>query len=358
MRSFLPSPIREAAAALAVPRAGPADSFVLHAPLELLARAGLLVHTSPEDREAALEQVRRLGTRFEAAGDPVEPPPRADPDPARLVAALRAGDLDEVDAQAVALAAVATAGELRELLGPVVLSSLAAAAHGAILLHLQRTVDPVGALPLQLIRQPLRELARNPTWQLRWFDDPDEPSVTRALAEVLLDVPRLGLPGSDFIHPLMRQAEDSGVAPALLRGVRSEAPAAERDLARVAAWSMLQEPDEHVPYGWTHCLTMPQAAVRLADVDTRAVAVAATYVVGFRAGEGQIDLDPAAVPPAPISAAELAGYAGSHEDAHLAKYALASLQAAAHDPEMRHLHLAAAGRLVAWWRTRGQGPST
>jgi hypothetical protein len=346
------STVQLAAEVLAVPRADPADSFVLHASLELLARAGLLAHVDGAASEGARERIRWLAIEFERSGDPVHAPAAVEPEPARLVAALHAGDLDEVDAQAVALASVASPRELRALLAPVVLSSLAAAAHGSILLHLQQAVDPSGRLPPGLLRQALRELARYPTWQLHWFEDPEEPAMTRALGDVLLDVPRLGLPGSDFIYPIMHQAEDSGVAPALLRGVVADPASAERDLSRVAAWSMLQEPDDHVPYGWTHCLTMPQAAVRLADVDVRAVQVAATYVVGFRAAQSMTELHPdASVGPA-SRPGELAAYAAAHEDAHLAKYTLAALHAADRDPEQHELYLAAATRLAHWWQAR------
>jgi hypothetical protein len=192
-----------------------------------------------------------------------------------------------------------------------------------------------------------------PAWQLRWFDDPDEPAVTAALEDVLLDVPFVGVPGSSFIYPLMHQAEDSGVAPRLLRGVRAADPAeTERVLSRVAAWSMLQEPDDHVPYGWTHCLTMPQGTMRLADVSPHALAVAATYTVGFRAAEGSVTLDPSLDAPAAEDVGSLVAFAAAHEDAHLAKYVLASLDAASHDPAMRALYMAAATRLANWWRAR------
>jgi hypothetical protein len=39
-----------------------------------------------------------------------------------------------------------------------------------------------------------------PQWRLTWFEDPDEPIAGTPLADALLDVPALGLPGSDFIH--------------------------------------------------------------------------------------------------------------------------------------------------------------
>ena len=46
---------------------------------------------------------------------------------------------------------------------------------------------------------------------------------------------------------------------------------------------------------------------------------------------------------------ELAARAATHEDAHLAKYTLACLDAAADDPSQRRLYLAAAAYLGAWW---------
>ena len=105
----------------------------------------------------------------------------------------------------------------------------------------------------------------------------------------------LGLPGSNFIFPIMNQAEESGVAAKLLAGViDGDAESAGRDLARIAALSMLQEPPDHAPYGWSHCLTMPQAVIALAGHGSEprtAIAVAATHVVGFRAALGERSLD-------------------------------------------------------------------
>lgn len=354
--------IADAAAALSVPRRDPADSFVLHASLELLARAHLFHLARPEAREAGRARLRQLTATYEGWGEPVEAPRSVRPDPDRLVAALADGDLDTVDAHAVALAGRGVGpGDLRVALGPSIVRSLAAAAHGSILLHLLAREGLGASVPVGLARQALREMARQPTWHLSWFEDPDEPEVTATLAEVLVDVPVLGSPGSDFIYPLMHQAEASGLAPTLLRGVREHPGAAERTLARIAAWSMLQEPPDHAPYGWSHCLTMPQATVRLADVSPHAVAVAATYVVGFRTALGQVRLDPQWRPEpdapeadawfevSPATAGDLAGFALAHHDAHLAKYTLACIDAAAHDPTHRHLYLAAAARLAAYW---------
>ena len=126
---------------------------------------------------------------------------------------------------------------------------------------------------------------------------------------------------------------------------------------------------------------MPQAVMGIAGdgVDVpRATAVAATYVVGFRAALGQRALDPNWIPmavphtdfaeargdgPEPAAAfvwhtpdaelpaivADLAGYVSAHHDAHLVKYTLACFDAAANDPSYRRLYLAAAASLSGWW---------
>jgi len=315
-------------------------------------------------------------------------PPPEDLDPAaaaaRLLPALAAGDLDEVDRWALALGRRATPGELRTLLAEPVAASLAAAAHGSILLYLLPRVAPRGEVTGAVLRGPARELARMPQWRLHWFEDPDEPISATPLADALLDVPALGLPGSDFIYPIMNQAEESGLAAKLLGGVLGPAPdagAARRDLSRVAAWSMLEEPPDFAPYGWSHCLTMPQAVLGLAGRGAEprtAVAVAATHVVGFRAALGAVGLDGGWTPPPPTTpdlseaieggpaeaaatawhapdehldevVTELATRASLHHDAHLVKYTLACFDAAAADPGRRRLHLAAAASLSAWW---------
>jgi hypothetical protein len=377
---------------VAVPKEAPADSFVLHAPLELLARVGLLPSVRPAAREAARQRLVWLAASYAAAGPPVDRTPSPeDLDPsaaaARLLPALAAGDQDEVDRYALALGRRATSDELRTLLAEPVAASLAAAAHGSILLYLLSRVAPRGEVTGTVLRGPARELARMPQWRLHWFEDPDEPIADTPLADALLDVPALGLPGSDFIYPIMNQAEESGLAAKLLGGVVGPAPdadAARRDLSRVAAWSMLEEPPDHAPYGWSHCLTMPQAVLGLAGRGARprtAVAVAATHVVGFRAALGAVALDGGWAPPPPATTdlreaieggpaeaaatawhaseehlddvvTELATRASLHHDAHLVKYTLACFDAAAADPDQRGLYLAAAASLSAWWAAR------
>jgi hypothetical protein len=155
-------------------------------------------------------------------------------------------------------------------------------------------------------------------------------------------------------------------------------------ILRTAARSMLQDDPTYAPYGWTHCLTLPQAALgirRWAADPLAATAIAATYVVAFRASEGAHAIDAGGIPepvaveardaldaePAVAAAAlfhapdveldavtpELAARGGTHDDAHVAKYTLACFDAAAADPAARSLYLAACAYLQAWWRRPG-----
>jgi hypothetical protein len=199
------------------PRRDPADSFVLHAPLELAARAALLPRVAPAARDQARLRLVDLATHYEASDDPIADPPErdavsADDESAHLVDAVAAGDLDAVDASAAWLAHHTTATELRGLLADPILPSLAAAAHAPIFLFELPRVAPRGELPVELLRPLVRELARHPDWRLSWYErtpssggasSPDE------LFDAIGQTPQLGVPGSDFIFPVMSQAQAS-----------------------------------------------------------------------------------------------------------------------------------------------------
>jgi hypothetical protein len=384
--------IAAVASVVRIPRTKPADSFVLHAPLELAARAALLPRVAPSERGAARAQIAAIATGFEAFG-PAAPAPRdctfdslAD-GATRLADSIAAGDLDEVDAVAAWLGRHARNDDLAPLLADSIVPSLAAAAHGSIFLFQMPRVAPRGELTGELLRPLAREVARNSDWQLRWFRD-REPAGTspsagpgEALFSALQATPRLGVPGSDFIYPLMSQVEREGVAARLLSEVTTlEVGAAARVTLRAAALSMLQEPGDHAAYGWSHCLTMPQAVLGIARWcadPTTAIAVAATYVAGFRAAlavrplearwvpddpgisvGAALEIDPgqarAAVWHAPVEqlgaiVTLLATRAATHHDAHLVKYTLACLDAAYAHPEDARLYLSAAASLHGWW---------
>ncbi|MEL6983338.1 MAG: hypothetical protein AAFO29_13010, partial [Actinomycetota bacterium] len=116
-----------------------------------------------------------------------------------------------------------------------------------------------------------------------------------------------------------------------------------------------------------HCLTIPHAVLTVADGIDRAggqaLAVAATQTLAFRAAQGSRPLDPndELIRPAdPATAAARAEAliveAAQRHDAHVAKYVLTSLDAAALDPGAGHLHLAAAEHLLAAWDANGPDP--
>jgi hypothetical protein len=321
---------------------------------------------APEARREARRRIAELGRAYEDAGDGVpEPPSRtfaSDADAvARLGAAVDAGDLDEVDAVAAWLGRAASPVDLRTLLADLVVPRLSAAAHAPIFLFQLPRVSPRGELPATLLRPLVRELARFPDWRLTWHEDLHARSPdlhAGALFDAIAATRRLGLPGSDFIYPIMSQVEDQGIAADVLRDVVTRVPPRDAALAvmRAAASSMLQEPPEWAPYGWSHCLTLPQAVLGIADAcsdPTAPVAVAATFVVGFRAALGARPLVAGTALPRPgASATQIVSYAATHHDAHLVKYTLACLDAAAWDRSHADLYLAAAEKLCNHWHER------
>jgi len=376
---------------VATPKVEPASSFVLHAPLEVAARSALLRRVRPEGRDVARRRLVEVAEAYAAEATALaDPAPLTDGDvgsvTTRLVDAIGAGDLDATDRAATRLTQLVTGGELPALLAAPLSRSLSAAGHAGILFQ---TLAADGDVPAAALRGMARELARHPDWalpeiELGEADGPGSGTATDLLEEALLAVPSLGVPGSAFIQPVMEQARRSGVADRVLATLPPgglEPGAARALLSRVAAWSMLQDDPAHAPYGWSHCLTMPQGVLSPAVDDPHrrgAVAVAATYVAGFRAALGSARLDPRFVPEpvatadlveavadSPLAAAAVAWHApptarddvattlatvaSAHHDAHLVKYTLSCLRAAAYDPDHTSLYLASAAYLAGWW---------
>ncbi len=388
--------VERTARRVSIPRQDPADSFVLHAPLELLARTALLPLVATSSRAAARRRIADIATQVEAFGPAVADPPtittHGPPEAAAaLIAALADGDLDGIDATAARIGATLLPDQLTALLADAVIPSLAAAGHAPIFLWLLPRIAPRGGATVALIRPLARELGRHPTWRLGWFDAADigaggpqanSPGTdAEAMATALAAVPLLGEGPSNFIHPTMSRVDTAELAGALLGPVCGPGPVGPRGRAvlRVAAQCMLAEPPTHAPYGWSHALTMAQAVVGVAGACAqphRALAVAATHVMGFRASlatrpprvgriePGRLALAEALAtgPDEAVAAAwhldaartgelvtELATRAAIHHDAHLAKYTLACLDAAAMDPGSSRLFLTAAAKLVGYW---------
>jgi hypothetical protein len=378
-----------AAAVIAVPRRDPADSFGLHAPLELMARRELLELAPPSRREPIRRRMVWVAAKYETIAESASPPRERAFDSigtARdaLVDATGAGDLDAVDAIAAWFTVNASTDDVVAL-APALVDSLSAAGHASIYFSLLPRVAAHSQRAHDLLRPLVHEVARVPSLRVEWVHagvtpaNPDADELARSLAHT----PRLGLPGTDFIFPLVHQIDANGVARAVVEPrLPLDVDAAAGAILRVAALSMLGDDPQYAPYGWSHCLTLPQAVLnvtpRLPD-PTVGLAIAATYVAAFRAGEAAHDLDVAARPEpvemdpfdaldarAPVAAAavfhasdaelarilpELAARAGQHEDAHVAKYTLACIDAARGDVEHRSLYIAGAASLGAWWAT-------
>ncbi|MEO6469771.1 MAG: hypothetical protein ABIP21_11790 [Acidimicrobiia bacterium] len=379
--------VAQVAQRVQLPREGHADSFILHAPLEVLARAALLPWVAPAGRPLARLRLVAVATQFEAQPAMEAPAASASEQPpetaaAALVAALSTADLEATDQAAVNLAVSAPGATLTNLIGDAVLPGLAAAGHAPIFLYQLPRVSPRGEAPTALLRPLVRELGRFPQLQLEWVQNrPTSGGSAAALADALASVPQLGVPGSTFIYPLMHQV-DQQVAPELLRptlgGVNVQD--ARPIILRAAARAMVMGPAEHAPYGWSHCLTMSQAALEIAfrlKDPSLGIAVAASNVIGFLAAladtpiPSTIELDhsggtfTAAVADGMTTAAARAFHAADDElvgirteivtaacsrhDAHLVKYTLACVDAMAVDPPAARLYLAAAATLLAYW---------
>lgn len=353
------------------------SSFVLHAPLELLARAALLPKVEPSARAGARRLIAAIAVRYAHAGAEAEAPSKvfasAAAALAALMPALRDGDVQGVDNTLCFLLPRVPLAQLRAALLDELVPRLGAAAHAPILLAaLPRVADRIAGVG-GLLRAPLRTLAASHerlTWHLEARAAGGSEAVAdsaHALFDALAAPPRLK--SSSMIAPTVLAVERSGDAARCLAGPLQtlSLAQAERVLLRVAALSMLQDDPAQAAYGWTHCLTLPQALLANADAagDLRALlAVAATQVLAFRATLGKVRLvaeapfDPLADMPTADSPAEqvtsLATRAAQHLDAHRAKYTLACFDAAARDPGAAPLFLAAAARLGAWWEARAQ----
>jgi hypothetical protein len=214
--------VDSAAAIIGVPRdevVGDRYSFVLHAPLELLARAALLPYVAPDAREGARLRIVALAAGYEASGPAAADPPHAHFDSLAdaaltLVGAIDAGDLDDVDTAATWLGVRARPNQLGPLLADTVLDRLSAAGHANIYLALLGRTQPRGVTG-QMLRHPARELAKGSVRRIRV---PSTYSITDArgghaleLLGLLTDQKAIGPPHSLFIAPLLEYAQERSV---------------------------------------------------------------------------------------------------------------------------------------------------
>ncbi|MBL8937566.1 MAG: hypothetical protein JNM69_23595 [Archangium sp.] len=343
------------------------SSFLIHAPLELLARAALLPLVPEAHRGAARRRIAAIADRYQRDFRPAATPaPLEFEEAGHATRALQRG-LDEgnsglVDSAVLWLAARHDVKTLRRLLLPLVVDRVGLAAHAPILFaELPRVNDRLEGVP-DLLRAPMHTLSKERGTVMTRLDS-DAVLSAQTLEARLGATPHVPV-DSFSIAPRLR-----GVQPlvtSMLAGVeRLPTETVRRSLLRVAAQSMLEDDPESAPYIWTHCLTLPLAVLENADVMAEVGAahvVAATHVLAFRATSGRVtlsrDWQPTRAlidrfaPGSPSRAAALRALvvrAALHHDAHLVKYTRACLDAAAHDPGHELLFFAAAERLGAWW---------
>lgn len=212
--------IHECASALGTPRLDPADSFVLHAPLELLARVGLLRHVADDSFDAAYSRISELGALYTNAYQPYAPADLADGADtssakdaqsicAQLTNSIQAGDLEATDLAARHFGEYTSPDDLAGLLGAFVLPRLSAAAHGAIALFLFPKTKDIATIRADILRGTMRELARHPEAILNWpaaLEAPDGPGEADVLAKAVANTKRIDTPDSNFIWPMMAAA--------------------------------------------------------------------------------------------------------------------------------------------------------
>lgn len=343
--------------AVSRPKARERTSFTLHAPMELLARAALLPLVPPSVRSTGRMRIAQIAALY-AKGDEIDPPERRFSTvvaaKTALIAALHEHDADTADAAVVALAPQISASEFCSLLADEIAPNLGAAAHAPLLLTaLSEAAARYGNLSI-LLRSVARAVATEPGARLTWIDEPANLGGPKDLWDALAGPPHVAAPNS-YVAPTMLAVESGGFSARLLGCATKHAPeGAAKILLRIAALSMIQDDPDQAPYGWTHCLTLPQGLMALTPYSSnedRLVRIAATFVLGFRSTLSKVRLDRNWEVPASPDVSALAARAAAHTDAHLAKYTVACLTAAVADPPARPLYLAAANYLGEWWDT-------
>ncbi len=366
------------------------NSFLLHAPLELLARAALLPRVELNRREEARRRIAGIAVRYGHAGDEVQQLelPFDDNETAMqsLSSAMSNGDQRIVDAALTHLAQRQSLAVIATTLFDPVMTSLGAAGHAPILLaELQRVAGRYGNAAT-LLRAPLRYLLIHPAARWHWYEQRSVPIKSDAheaqtLARVLAKPESVSVANQSISTQFTAVASTGNLARDLGAFAFTDTNIIEKALLRAAAHSMLQDDAKHAAYGWTHCLTMPLALLtnaRISQNPSGAVAMASAEIYAFRATMSGIALDYQWIPEPPRHRelaiatpqeaasiafhatvhsrrglhSELATFAATHRDAHLAKYTLACFDAAACDPECSSLYFAAAAYLGAWWRER------
>jgi hypothetical protein len=378
-------------------------SFTLHAPLEVMARYGLMRLVEPSDRELARLQMVASAAVYGHQVDLMPAPARVYPFPdantaaGALASAFTSGDADGMETLVLSVALQFGTKSLLNLLTPLALPTLTGASHSHIgLWLLLRHAEPAGVEDASLLRAAARALAADPTGQMKSFqgmsiegtqhlETPPE-QLCKEILDKLAD-PTKGTLGGQSIRELVEAGEKTGNVNTLFGDLirhdlsQPQIEAAFRAVLRVSAHSMLQDDLEQAKFGWSHCLNLPQSAFGLSSVTTNrklALAAALVWIVAYRSVLSDRPLDlgwhpqpikdasvlealqtsPAAAasrvwhaPDGELSAIRriLATEASIRNDIHLVKYTRACLDMGTFDPGHVRLYLAAAAHLCAVW---------
>jgi len=378
-------------------------SFTLHAPLEMMARYGLMRLVDPSDRELARLQMVASVAVYDHQVDLMPAPARvhsfsdANTAAGELASTFTSGDADGMEALVPSVALQFGTKSLVNLLTPLALPTLTGASHSHIgLWLLLRHAEPAGVENASLLRAAVRALAADPTGQMKSFQGMSIDGTQRLktppeqVCKEILDKlanPAKGTLGGQSIRELVEAGEKTGNVDTLFADFihhdlsQPQIDAAFRAVLRVSAHSMLQHDLEQAKFGWSHCLTLPQSAFGLSSVTTDrklALAAALVWITAYRSVLSDRALDLGWRPPpikdasvlealqtSPATAASRVWYAPDGElsairrilateasirnDTHLVKYTRACLDMGSFDPEQMRLYLAAAAHLCAVW---------
>src|SRR5882757_722652 len=163
-------------AIVARPRVRGLTSFTQHAPLEVMARYGLMRFVEPSDRELARLQMVASAAVYGHQVDLMPDPtrvfsfPDANTAAGELAGAFAGGDADGMEALVLSVALQFGTKSLVNLLTPLALPTLTGASHSHIgLWLLLRHAEPAGTENASLLRAAARALAADPTAQMKSF---------------------------------------------------------------------------------------------------------------------------------------------------------------------------------------------
>ena len=364
------------------------SSLEIHAPLEVMARYLLLPLVDSRRREGARRYLAAAARDF---ADVAVPAIRQADDPTNRVGG---NDLAAASWPVIGCCLAATMCQPesrlnRQALATRVLQQVGGAGHGQILLgHMLNADLDVRRKLLPHMQMFIRAYREDPSTEKGAVIPQLGPLLRASPAafdEFLSGVPRSSV---DTPHTGIRgvMARGQGVEVAEIDSVDGSTPFGAAGTACVAAARMMLTAETDMEYGWSHCLTLSEAAWGFVDRgdDTGAI-VALSYVTGFvsalgfpgwpspvphrlNASRGIAALRQALASASPEDAVaiclgasediamqawgEVVSQASDMKDAHLVKYVHAALRCATRKPEAEPVFLAAATRLLARWLAR------